>query len=151
MKAFRSRARRWVEGAQGSAGANLPFILGIACLGEEAWRQRCRRGFGDDSWRSRPKDNETFYREVDEELRRDQLKTSGSATAWLVIAGVVLLLAAIGGFIWWQNQQQVEAGERGEDLIAAFDDIAARSKAAAAPKLDELAKSGAPATAPPPC
>ena len=91
----------------------------------------------------RPVDNESFYREVDEELRRDQLKTYWERFGKLVIAGIVLVLAAIGGFIWWQNQKQVEAGERGEQLIAAFDDIAARRKAAAVTKLDALAKSGA--------
>ena len=90
----------------------------------------------------RPADNEAFYREVDEELRRDQMKTYWERFGKLAIAGVVLLLAAIGGFIWWQNQKEVKAGERGEQLVAAFDDIAARRKAAAAGKLDALAKSG---------
>jgi hypothetical protein len=91
----------------------------------------------------RPIDNETFYREVDEELRRDQLKTYWERFGKLFIAGVLLVLAAIGGFIWWQNQKQVKAGERGEQLISAFDDIAANRKAAAIGKLDALAKSGA--------
>jgi hypothetical protein len=91
----------------------------------------------------RPVDNESFYREVDEELRRDQMKTYWERYGKLVIAGIVLVLAAIGGFIWWQNQKVVKAGERGEQLIAAFDDISARRKAAATGKLDALAKSGA--------
>lgn len=90
----------------------------------------------------RPADNEAFYREVDEELRRDQMKTYWERFGKLAIAGVVLVLAAIGGFIWWQNQKVVKAGERGEQLVEAFDDIAARRKAAAAGKLDSLAKSG---------
>lgn len=90
----------------------------------------------------RPADNESFYREVDEELRRDQMKSYWERYGKLVIAGIVLVLAAIAGFIWWQNQQLVKAGERGEQLIAAFDDIAARRKAAAVGKLDALAKSG---------
>ena len=90
----------------------------------------------------RPVDNESFYREVDEELRRDQLKTYWERFGKLVIAGIVLVLALIGGFIWWQNQKQVKAGERGAQLVAAFDDIAARRKAAALVKLDALAKSG---------
>lgn len=90
----------------------------------------------------RPADNESFYREVDEELRRDQMKTLWERYGKLVIAGIVLVLAAIAGFIWWQNQQVVKAGERGEQLISAFDDIAARRKAAAVGKLDALAKSG---------
>jgi hypothetical protein len=91
----------------------------------------------------RPVDNESFYREVDEELRRDQLKTYWERFGKLFIAGIVLVLAAIGGFIWWQNQKEVKAGKRGEELVAAFDDISAHRKAAAVAKLDSLAKSGA--------
>jgi hypothetical protein len=90
----------------------------------------------------RPEDNETFYREVDEELRRDQLKTYWERFGKLVIAGVILVLALIGGFIWWQNQTEVKAGERSEKLLAAFDDIAARKTAPAQSKLNELAGSG---------
>ena len=90
----------------------------------------------------KPADNEAFYREVDEELRRDQMKTYWQRYGKLAIAGVVLVIALIGAFIWWQNQQVVKAGERGEQLIQAFDDIAARRKPAATGKLDALAKSG---------
>jgi hypothetical protein len=90
----------------------------------------------------RPVDNESFYREVDEELRRDQMKTYWERYGKLVIAGIVLFLALLAGVIWWKNQQEVKAGQRGEQLVAAFDDIAARRKPAATAKLDELAKSG---------
>jgi hypothetical protein len=90
----------------------------------------------------RPIDNETFYREVDEELRRDQLKTYWERYGKLVVAGIILVLAAIGGFIWWQNHKQVKAGEQSGQLLQAFDDISARRKAAAVGKLDALAKSG---------
>lgn len=90
----------------------------------------------------KPVDNETFYREVDEELRRDQLKTYWERFGKLVIAGIVLVLAAIGGFIWWQNQKEVKAGERGETLVAAIDDVSVGKTAAATAKLDDLAKSG---------
>ena len=60
---------------------------------------------------------------------------------WWIIAAVVLVLAAIGGFIWWQDQQEVKAGEQGETLLAALDSIDAGNRSAAAPKLDELAAS----------
>ncbi len=90
----------------------------------------------------KPVDNESFYREVDEELRRDQMKTYWERFGKLVIAGVVLLLALIGGFIWWQNQKVVKAGERSATLVEAFDDVAAGRKKAAMPKLDGLAESG---------
>jgi hypothetical protein len=104
------------------------------------------RGRPDWNWRFslalRPTDNETFYREVDEELRRDQLKTYWERFGKLVIAGIILVLALIGGFIWWQNQKEVKAGQRSETLLGAFDDIAARRKGPASAKLDELARSG---------
>ncbi len=90
----------------------------------------------------RPVDNESFYREVDEELRRDQMKTYWERFGKLVIAGVVLLLALIGGFIWWQNQKEVKAGERSATLVEAFDDVAAGRKAAAVARLDGLARDG---------
>ncbi|HEX8468765.1 MAG TPA: tetratricopeptide repeat protein [Allosphingosinicella sp.] len=90
----------------------------------------------------RPVDNESFYREVDEELRRDQMKTYWERFGKLVIAGVVLLLALIGGYIWWQNQKEVKAGERSATLVEAFEEVASGRKKAAVPKLDDLVKSG---------
>ena len=90
----------------------------------------------------RPVDNESFYREVDEELRRDQMKTYWERFGKLVIAGVLLMLALIGGYIWWQNQKEVKAGEQSSTLVEAFEDVAAGRKAAAAAKLDGLTKSG---------
>jgi hypothetical protein len=92
----------------------------------------------------KPRDNENFYREVDEELRRDRARTLWERYGKLAIVGVVLLLAALAGAIYWNNQQQVRAGEKGEKLIAAFDDISGGNKAAATAKLDELAKADAP-------
>lgn len=65
----------------------------------------------------KPLENEAFYREVDEELRKEQLNETFRRYGWLIIAGVVLLLAAFGGYLYWQNQQQVRAGERGEALV----------------------------------
>ena len=90
----------------------------------------------------RPIDNETFYREVDEELRRDQLVGYWKRYGKLVIAGIILFIAAIGGVIWWMNHREVQAGDRGETLITAFDDVSAGRHAAAQKKLDDLSKSG---------
>jgi hypothetical protein len=90
----------------------------------------------------KPADNETFYREVDEELRREQMASVWKRYGLWMIAGVILLLAAIGGAIWWQNRQEVEAGERAELLTGVFEDIQAGRGASAAPKLDQLASEG---------
>ena len=61
-----------------------------------------------------PTDNEAFLREVDEELRRDQIsgfwKTYGR---WVAIA-IGLGLAIFGGYLWYLNHQLKEAGIEGE-------------------------------------
>ncbi|MEA3002667.1 MAG: hypothetical protein QOH81_1455 [Sphingomonadales bacterium] len=90
----------------------------------------------------KPIDNETFYREVDEELRRDQMLGLWKRFGKLIIAGIILFIAAIGGIIWWMNQRELKSGSRGETLISAFEDISAGDKSAARSKLDQLAKSG---------
>ncbi|TFI57920.1 tetratricopeptide repeat protein [Sphingomonas parva] len=92
----------------------------------------------------KPADNESFYREVDEELRRDQMRTLWERYGKLAILAVVLILAAIAGVIWWKNQQQVKAGKQGQELLAAFDDVAQGKKSAAGPRFDALAKSDSP-------
>ena len=85
--------------------------------------------------------SETFLREVDENLRRDRfqdfLKTYGK---WL-IAAVVLFLAAIGGWIYWQDRQQKQSAEDSERLHKTFTDIAEGRANAAQKSLDELEKS----------
>lgn len=92
----------------------------------------------------KPAENETFYREVDEELRKEQLTSFWTRYGLIVILALILLLAAIGGYLWWQNRQQQQAGERGEQLAAAFEDVQAGRTKAALPKLDALAAEGGP-------
>jgi hypothetical protein len=92
----------------------------------------------------KPADNETFYREVDEELRREQMSGWWKRYGTFAIIGVVLLFAAIGGAIWWNNKKQQEAGERGERLIQVFKDIEAGKAGEVGPRLDQLANEGSP-------
>ena len=61
-----------------------------------------------------PDTGETFLREVDENLRRDQLRTMARKYAPLWIAAVVLLLAAVGGWLYWQDKQKKDAAEDSE-------------------------------------
>lgn len=90
----------------------------------------------------KPRDNEAFYREVDEEVRREQLTGYWNRYGKAMIAAIVLLLAAIGGYLWWQQQKQVKAGEQGEMMTAAFDDINSVKAKEAGAKLDQLSKEG---------
>ncbi len=87
----------------------------------------------------KPRDNESFYREVDEELRKEQLTNVWKRYGLLIVGGVLLLLVGLGGFLWWQQRQEAQAGERGERLVAAFEDVQAGRTKAANPKLDQLA------------
>lgn len=89
-----------------------------------------------------PKDSETFYREVDEELRRDQLGGFFRRFGVALAVALVVLLAAIGGFLWWQSYQQSKAEEQAEALTAIFDDIDSGKTKDIDARLDTLAKDG---------
>jgi len=89
-----------------------------------------------------PDVGETFVREVDENLRRDQLHDFFKEYGNWLIAGVVLFLAACGGLIWWNQHQVQRSGEQVEQLAAIFKDLGSGSSAQAPQQLDDLAKSG---------
>ncbi len=88
-----------------------------------------------------PKTDEAFLREVDEELRRDQL--AGFWTKWgiWVAVAVVAALAALAGFLYWQHRQAEAAGVEGEQLQVAYDSLGAGNVPAASKSLTELAGS----------
>jgi len=89
-----------------------------------------------------PDISETFKREVDENLRRDQLRDFFKAYGNWLIAGVVLFLAASGGLIWW-NQHQVQRSQaQVEKLASIYQDIGKGNMAQTPQQLDELSKSG---------
>jgi hypothetical protein len=90
----------------------------------------------------KPRDNETFYREVDEELRKEQLTGFWKRYGALLIGGILLFLAALAGFLWWQQRQAEQAGERGQALIETYEQVQAGQAKAAVPKLDQLATEG---------
>lgn len=89
-----------------------------------------------------PHSDEAFLREVDEELRRDQL--AGFWTRWgrWVIGAIVLGLAIFAGFLFWQNRREVNAGIEGEKLQAAFDTLSAGKTADAQAQLAPIAQGG---------
>ena len=92
----------------------------------------------------KPDDGETFLREVDDELRREQMAHFMKRYGWAIIAAVLLVLAGIGGWMWWQAHKAAAAEAEGESLIAALDSLEAGNRSAAAPKLDALAASDLP-------
>lgn len=89
----------------------------------------------------KPSDGETFLREVDEELRKERVSNFVARYGWAIIAGVVLFLAAVGGWIWWQHRQAEQAGKQGEALLEALDSLESGNRSGAQPKIAELASS----------
>jgi len=89
-----------------------------------------------------PDAGETFLREVDENLRRDQMRDFFKAYGSWLIAGVVLFLAASGGLIWWRQHQVQKSEAEVEQLSGVYTDIGAGKTTQAQQKLDQLSDSG---------
>ena len=69
--------------------------------------------FGEIELAIKPSDPDTFLREVDEELRKERLNKFVSRYGWAIVGAVVLLLGAVGGYIWWQDRQQAAGRDPG--------------------------------------
>ena len=90
-----------------------------------------------------PNDGETFLKEVDDELRREQISNFFTRYGWWIIGGVVAILAAVGGYLWWSGHQAEARENAGESLISAVSQLngGTRGAAAARPQIDALAGS----------
>lgn len=84
---------------------------------------------------------ESFVREVDENLRRDQLRDAAKSYGKWIIVLLILLLAAVGGYLYWQDRQQKQAVEQGEALSAALDKAGSGNVKAAQAELSPLSES----------
>lgn len=89
-----------------------------------------------------PEYNQTFLREVDEDLRRDQMRDFGKRYGGWVVAAVALFLIASGGFIWWQQHKLQRSEQHTEQLAQIFKNIGAGNPGTAPQQLDELSESG---------
>ena len=85
-----------------------------------------------------PDTGETFLREVDENLRRDQLRDMGKRYGPLIVGAIVLFLAAVGGWLYWQDRQAKQAQKDSETLSAIYADIAAQNVATVPQRLKPL-------------
>lgn len=70
-----------------------------------------------------PDTADAFVREVDENLRRDQTEEFLKRYLRWIIGGALFLLAAIGGYFWWENHQKSVSREESEQLAEARDRI----------------------------
>ncbi|MDQ3246520.1 MAG: tetratricopeptide repeat protein [Pseudomonadota bacterium] len=88
-----------------------------------------------------PDSSENFAREVDENLRRDQARDFAQKYGrWLIVAAV-LLLAAVGGWLYWQHRQDQQAQRQSEELSQVYGDIARNQMQTVPPRLQALGQS----------
>jgi hypothetical protein len=92
----------------------------------------------------KPNEGEIFFKEVDEELRKERVNSFVARFGWWIVAAIVLALGAVGGWIWWQGRQEAQAAAQGEVLLEALDSLEAGNRAAATPKIAELLDSDRP-------
>ena len=89
-----------------------------------------------------PDISDTFLREVDENLRRDQIRDFFKENGAWVVVGVVLFLAAAGGMIWYQQHREQRAEAQVEELAQIYKDIGVGNTAKVPQQLEDLSHSG---------
>lgn len=92
----------------------------------------------------KPQDNSGFLREVDEEVRREQAAQFWQRWGLWMAIGIVLLLAAIGGYMYWSSQQRAAAEEETAQLDAIINDLGEGNTQDIEERLDALVESPRP-------
>jgi hypothetical protein len=86
--------------------------------------------------------SETFIREVDEELRRDQLKALWKRFGPAFVGVCVLIVAVTAGYrgwLWWTERQAAQAGDR---FLSAIEQIQSGNRAEGEAALQAIAAEG---------
>jgi hypothetical protein len=89
-----------------------------------------------------PDSSETFVKEVEENLRRDQFQSFFKTYGAWVVGAMILFLAAVGGWIYWEQHQKNASAAESEELHAVFGDIADKQLKTVPQRLDKLDDSG---------
>jgi hypothetical protein len=86
--------------------------------------------------------DEAFLREVDEELRRDQLLNIWRRWGRWIVAAVIGGLLVFGGVLYFRTLGERGGEKQGEHFDTAMRDLGQNQAAKAAPELEKLAASG---------
>lgn len=87
--------------------------------------------------------HESFIREVDENLRRDQAENFVKRYGRWLISALILFIVAVGAYLYWQERQRQQAAEQSQQLLSVLNDITAgRTGKAEQDKLQALADTG---------
>lgn len=87
--------------------------------------------------------SDAFLREVDENLRRDQAQAFAKRYGTMIAGAALLFLAAVGGWLYWQDRQSKAAAADSETLTSALTSLDAGPSAypTVSPTLDKLTNS----------
>nr|WP_246587064.1 tetratricopeptide repeat protein [Stakelama flava] len=88
-----------------------------------------------------PESNEAFFREVDEEMRREQFASFGRRYGVWVAIAIVVVIAAVGGWLYWMHAKNAKASEAGIQYNAAIDALGKENVDAAGKQLQPLTAS----------
>ena len=91
-----------------------------------------------------PQNNDAFFREVDDEVRRDRLTGFWRRWGTLVLVGVGLFLVALAAGLWWKAHRAALAARDGEQLVTVLTDAEANRVQPKDPRLAALAHSSRP-------
>ena len=87
---------------------------------------------------------DSFLKEVDEDLRREQIRKLWEQYGLVAVGGIVALLAAVAGYTYWQGRRIATAEASGANYETASKLIRDGKPDEAARALADIAKSGAP-------
>jgi hypothetical protein len=90
-----------------------------------------------------PDPAESFVREVDENLRRDQAQDFLKKNGPWIVGLILLLLAAAAGWLYWQDRRQKQAEADTERLNTVMSQVGSGQVAGTEPQLAALAKAEA--------
>lgn len=83
--------------------------------------------------------NESFIREVDENLRRSQAEDFVKNYGKWLFAGIVLFLLGVAAFLFWRNSEAEKAAANSEALNAVLTDIGQGKTETVPQRLDSIA------------
>lgn len=92
-----------------------------------------------------PTNNAALLQEVDEAVRKDEIKAFMSRYGLWVALAILAGLLAFGGYLYWNHRQHEMAGQEAEKFSAVLDQFAAGQNAEASKQLDAIIADSSPA------
>lgn len=89
-----------------------------------------------------PAQDDVFLREVDDAVRQDRLAAIAKSYGAIIVGGAILILAAFGGWLYYNQYTASQAGQRGEIYVQALDRIEGGNPRIAGDALAELKTAG---------